>query len=161
MKPASARHKRGCTCKKCHCQNKYCECNQAGVGCTDGCQCEGCKNVHGKREASAIYKRERGSTCKRCLCQNKWCECNQAGVGCSDVCQCEGCNNVYGKREAVEIMLDNSRHECAHGDRNAFAASENSPLRKWLKSEKPTEGGTQSCSIFSPSFVQPSPSIGD
>ncbi|XP_077211172.1 CRC domain-containing protein TSO1-like [Tasmannia lanceolata] len=48
--PASARHKRGCNCKRSMCQKKYCECYQAGVGCSDGCRCEGCKNVFGKKE---------------------------------------------------------------------------------------------------------------
>ncbi|KAL5976970.1 hypothetical protein ACLOJK_021308 [Asimina triloba] len=49
---ASARHKRGCNCKKSMCLKKYCECYQAGVGCSDGCRCEGCKNVFGKKEGS-------------------------------------------------------------------------------------------------------------
>ncbi|XP_068648595.1 uncharacterized protein [Aristolochia californica] len=49
--PASARHKRGCNCKKSLCLKKYCECYQAGVGCSEGCRCEGCKNVFGKKEA--------------------------------------------------------------------------------------------------------------
>eukprot|EP00268_Persea_americana_P061179 TRINITY_DN7701_c1_g1_i2.p1 TRINITY_DN7701_c1_g1~~TRINITY_DN7701_c1_g1_i2.p1 ORF type:complete len:264 (+),score=41.71 TRINITY_DN7701_c1_g1_i2:533-1324(+) len=48
--PASARHKRGCTCKKSRCLKKYCECYQAGVGCSSGCRCHGCKNVFGKKE---------------------------------------------------------------------------------------------------------------
>ncbi|XP_068651541.1 uncharacterized protein [Aristolochia californica] len=48
--PASARHKRGCNCKKSLCLKKYCECYQAGVGCSEGCRCEGCKNVFGKKE---------------------------------------------------------------------------------------------------------------
>ncbi|KAH7279378.1 hypothetical protein KP509_37G017200 [Ceratopteris richardii] len=50
--PASARHKRGCNCKKSHCLKKYCECFQAGVGCSEGCRCENCKNVHGRKEGS-------------------------------------------------------------------------------------------------------------
>ncbi|KAG9459699.1 hypothetical protein H6P81_004207 [Aristolochia fimbriata] len=48
--PASARHKRGCNCKKSLCLKKYCECYQAGVGCSEGCRCEGCKNIFGKKE---------------------------------------------------------------------------------------------------------------
>eukprot|EP01018_Ginkgo_biloba_P010672 Gb_38828 [translate_table: standard] len=51
--PASARHKRGCNCKKSMCLKKYCECYQAGVGCSDGCRCEGCKNMYGKKEAGS------------------------------------------------------------------------------------------------------------
>ncbi|MCO5571437.1 hypothetical protein L7F22_025177 [Adiantum nelumboides] len=53
--PASARHKRGCNCKKSHCLKKYCECFQAGVGCSDGCRCENCKNVHGRKEGAQDY----------------------------------------------------------------------------------------------------------
>ncbi|KAG0609999.1 hypothetical protein M758_7G031100 [Ceratodon purpureus] len=50
--PASARHKRGCNCKKSLCLKKYCECYQAGVGCSEGCRCEGCKNMYGRKEGS-------------------------------------------------------------------------------------------------------------
>ncbi|KAF3447151.1 hypothetical protein FNV43_RR12331 [Rhamnella rubrinervis] len=50
MTPSSARHKRGCNCKKSMCLKKYCECYQANVGCSNGCRCEGCKNVYGKKE---------------------------------------------------------------------------------------------------------------
>ncbi|XP_024400757.1 uncharacterized protein [Physcomitrium patens] len=48
--PASARHKRGCNCKKSLCLKKYCECYQAGVGCSEGCRCEGCRNMYGRKE---------------------------------------------------------------------------------------------------------------
>ncbi|KAF9613228.1 hypothetical protein IFM89_006329 [Coptis chinensis] len=48
--PASARHKRGCNCKKSMCLKKYCECFQSGVGCSAGCRCEGCKNSFGIKE---------------------------------------------------------------------------------------------------------------
>ncbi|KAJ8531333.1 hypothetical protein K7X08_026767 [Anisodus acutangulus] len=48
--PSSARHKRGCNCKKSMCLKKYCECYQANVGCSNGCRCEGCKNVYGRKE---------------------------------------------------------------------------------------------------------------
>ncbi|KAL4200212.1 hypothetical protein AMTRI_Chr03g148600 [Amborella trichopoda] len=50
--PASARHKRGCNCKKSMCLKKYCECYQARVGCSDGCRCVGCKNTFGVKEGS-------------------------------------------------------------------------------------------------------------
>ncbi|CAL9108555.1 unnamed protein product [Musa acuminata var. zebrina] len=48
--PASARHKRGCNCKKSNCLKKYCECYQGGVGCSIGCRCEGCKNLFGRKD---------------------------------------------------------------------------------------------------------------
>ncbi|CAH8261459.1 unnamed protein product [Arabidopsis lyrata] len=52
--PASARHKRGCNCKKSNCLKKYCECYQGGVGCSVNCRCEGCKNVFGRKEGSLL-----------------------------------------------------------------------------------------------------------
>ncbi|XVF31173.1 hypothetical protein REPUB_Repub16aG0123100 [Reevesia pubescens] len=48
--PASARHKRGCNCKRSNCLKKYCECFQAGVGCSPSCRCEGCKNRFGRKD---------------------------------------------------------------------------------------------------------------
>ncbi|KAK7280086.1 hypothetical protein RJT34_25148 [Clitoria ternatea] len=50
--PASARHKRGCNCKKSNCLKKYCECYQGGVGCSISCRCEGCKNAFGRKDGS-------------------------------------------------------------------------------------------------------------
>ncbi|XP_061376459.1 CRC domain-containing protein TSO1-like [Gastrolobium bilobum] len=61
--PSSARHKRGCNCKRSMCMKKYCECFQAEVGCSSGCRCEGCKNVFGRKEDSVAlehaFRRER------------------------------------------------------------------------------------------------------
>ncbi|MBA0632121.1 hypothetical protein Godav_000922 [Gossypium davidsonii] len=54
--PSSARHKRGCNCKRSMCLKKYCECYQANVGCSIGCRCEGCKNVYGKEEDYCVTK---------------------------------------------------------------------------------------------------------
>ncbi|GKV19646.1 hypothetical protein SLEP1_g29875 [Rubroshorea leprosula] len=56
--PASARHKRGCNCKKSNCLKKYCECYQGGVGCSISCRCEGCKNAFGRKDGSAIVDTE-------------------------------------------------------------------------------------------------------
>ncbi|XP_057751101.1 protein tesmin/TSO1-like CXC 2 isoform X4 [Arachis stenosperma] len=50
--PAPARHKRGCNCKQSVCLKKYCECFQAGVGCSLSCRCEGCKNTFGRKDGA-------------------------------------------------------------------------------------------------------------
>ncbi|KAL6880638.1 hypothetical protein ACP4OV_012203 [Aristida adscensionis] len=56
--PASARHKRGCNCKKSSCLKKYCECYQGGVGCSSNCRCESCKNTFGKRDVDTELAEE-------------------------------------------------------------------------------------------------------
>ncbi|KAI9185934.1 hypothetical protein LWI28_012146 [Acer negundo] len=48
--PASARHKRGCNCRRSSCLKKYCECFQGGVGCSVNCRCEGCQNAFGRKD---------------------------------------------------------------------------------------------------------------
>lgn len=42
---ANNRHAhRGCNCKKTNCQKKYCECYNAGLMCSDACNCCSCCN---------------------------------------------------------------------------------------------------------------------
>ncbi|CAA7015387.1 unnamed protein product [Microthlaspi erraticum] len=60
--PASARHKRGCNCKKSSCLKKYCECYQGGVGCSINCRCEGCKNAFGRKDGSLLVIMENKHT---------------------------------------------------------------------------------------------------
>lgn len=37
-------HVRGCNCTKTQCQKNYCECFHAGIGCSQLCRCENCRN---------------------------------------------------------------------------------------------------------------------
>ncbi|KAL5770680.1 hypothetical protein ACOSP7_014834 [Xanthoceras sorbifolium] len=62
--PASARHKRGCNCRRSSCLKKYCECFQGGVGCSVSCRCEGCQNAFGRKEGfeETEYKGEESET---------------------------------------------------------------------------------------------------
>lgn len=62
--PASARHKRGCNCKKSNCLKKYCECYQGGVGCSIGCRCEGCKNAFGRKDGAEVEQEEETEACE-------------------------------------------------------------------------------------------------
>ncbi|XP_031405930.1 CRC domain-containing protein TSO1-like isoform X2 [Punica granatum] len=54
--PVSARHKQGCRCKRSSCLKKYCECFQAGVGCSFNCRCEGCKNAYGHKDELRVLQ---------------------------------------------------------------------------------------------------------
>lgn len=40
-----SKKKKGCNCKKSNCLKKYCECFNEGVGCSEICKCEDCKNT--------------------------------------------------------------------------------------------------------------------
>ncbi|GAB4837773.1 hypothetical protein Ancab_002637 [Ancistrocladus abbreviatus] len=48
--PPSLKHKTGCNCKKSNVSKK------AKVGCSDGCRCEDCRNVFGKKEDYGMVK---------------------------------------------------------------------------------------------------------
>lgn len=37
---------RKCTCKRSMCQKRYCECFNAGLKCTEFCECKECQNGH-------------------------------------------------------------------------------------------------------------------
>ncbi|KAL6139317.1 hypothetical protein ACLB2K_064594 [Fragaria x ananassa] len=52
--PTSARHKRGCNCKKSSCLKKYCVCFQGGAGCSLQCKCVGCKNTYGQKGGQSL-----------------------------------------------------------------------------------------------------------
>ena len=44
-KDGVARHFKGCNCLRSHCKKNYCECHQAGVPCSELCNCQECHNI--------------------------------------------------------------------------------------------------------------------
>lgn len=48
---------RRCTCKKSQCRKKYCECYNAGLKCTEDCECCDCHN--GKPDMDHYFERSR------------------------------------------------------------------------------------------------------
>lgn len=56
---SSNRHTdRTCNCKKSQCQKKYCECFNAGISCTEACNCSDCCNQDGLKEEAECTKKD-------------------------------------------------------------------------------------------------------
>lgn len=57
--------KRGCNCKKSHCQKKYCECYEAGNKCDAFCKCGDCLNTEDKVKKKGEGDEKSGNTIKK------------------------------------------------------------------------------------------------
>ncbi|XP_058086676.1 protein tesmin/TSO1-like CXC 2 isoform X2 [Magnolia sinica] len=110
--PTSGSCKRGCNCKVSACLLKFCTCYQAGVGCSEACQCKGCQNSFGTAGQFVPFqtkpdsgKNKRSCRCKIARCTLRSCMCCKTGYGCTDECRCEGCQNIYGRRPPYNASL--------------------------------------------------------
>uniref|UniRef100_A0A1D1Y7H7 Protein lin-54 n=1 Tax=Anthurium amnicola TaxID=1678845 RepID=A0A1D1Y7H7_9ARAE len=134
--PASARHKRGCNCKRSQCLKKYCECFQSKVGCSLGCRCEGCKNRYGVKNGPVeIVESEDRQT-----------QYEKYG------------NKLYEATDAVGVrseMSNNDKHPhlspftpLLEGSNGIIASKSQFPSRRYLSSP---ESAASALSPFSPS----------
>ena len=49
-------HTRGCRCKKTQCDRNYCECFKVGIGCSNVCKCNNCKNMEFSLKKEEVQK---------------------------------------------------------------------------------------------------------
>ncbi|KAL4578129.1 hypothetical protein LXL04_014247 [Taraxacum kok-saghyz] len=50
------KQKTGCHCLMSHCMHKLCSCLKARVACSNICQCDGCRNVNGRKGDNSEVK---------------------------------------------------------------------------------------------------------
>ncbi|KAI0501215.1 hypothetical protein KFK09_016158 [Dendrobium nobile] len=120
--PASARHKRGCNCKKSNCLKKYCECYQGGVGCSFSCRCEGCKNAFGRKDGFEEIEYEEDL----------------------DACEKEGVKSDDGKANAHVPKLEHNHLSESILPVTPFPSCRSSVKLPFLSSGKPPRSSTLS-----------------